>query len=153
MIEVKGVNYDYDHDGGDIYIVRNRTTGAVRKMSEEEFNAFKASASGLDEIVRYNEEEYYVEGPDETGYYILRNTGDRSQVIRITEEVLINLRKDKKNVTSIMQSQKSLKSNADGGSLRKSTQQIVSHKKLYNIEGTVYEEIKEEDGKVYLYNS
>ena len=54
----------------------------------------------------------------------------------------MNLRKDKKNITSIMQSQKSMKSNGDGNSMRKSTQQIVSHKRLYNLDGIVYEEIK-----------
>ena len=139
MIDIKGVSYDFDNDG-DIYIVRNRNTGTVRRMSEEEFTAFKMAASGLDvEIVKYNEEDHFVEGPDEKGYYILRNMGDRSQAVRITEEVLINLRKEKKNITSIMQSQKSMKSNVDGNSLAKSTQQIVSHKKIYQIEGIEYE--------------
>ena len=67
------------------------------------------SSKSTGEIIYYNEEEYLNEGKNDKGLFILRNQRNRSKILYVDDETLRNMKiGDKRNITSIMQSQRSL---------------------------------------------
>ena len=88
------------------------------------------------------------EGKNEDGLFVLRNQYNKSKVLVVDDETLRNMKMGDKNLTSIMQSQKSIENEP----LRRDSQKVVSSKNFFNIKGTVYEEVGESNGKVQLYN-
>ena len=88
------------------------------------------------------------EGRNEEGLFMLRNQRNLSKVLLVNDETLRNMKMGDKNITSIMQSQRSIEDER----LRRESQPIVSSKNFYNFKGTVYEEVGESDGKIRLYS-